>query len=202
MNALPLTTNASGHVSRHHFDVSRPRTSASSAPPASISTSAHDPWAYMWMAELVKNAITGQRKSPSANATPGHRYARHARIRQTSVPTIASASKQRPMKRMPAPKNQWTISARGCIALLQIRDQRPCDQHGEDHTDGDHEQGRLGDEPPEPLSARMEQRHPVRLQDRPDDARCAGRRTDERQNLEPPVATSRARRLNCAYSWC
>ena len=53
MNAVPDTTNASGHVSRHHGDVRRPRTSASSEPPASINTSAHDPCAYMWIAEFV-----------------------------------------------------------------------------------------------------------------------------------------------------
>ena len=52
-NAVPVTANASGQVSRHHREVSRPRTRASSQPPAAISTSAHDPCAYMWIAEFV-----------------------------------------------------------------------------------------------------------------------------------------------------
>src|SRR6476646_7578108 len=63
-NAVPAVTKASGQVSRHHGDVNRPRTSASSAPPASISTSAQEPCAYMWIAEFVKNAITGQSNTP------------------------------------------------------------------------------------------------------------------------------------------
>ena len=48
----------------------------SSAPPASISTSAHEPCAYMWIAEFVKNAITGQSSTPSEKASVGQRYAR------------------------------------------------------------------------------------------------------------------------------
>ncbi len=65
----------------------------------------------MWIDEFVKNAITGQSSTPSENASPGQRYLRQGRIRQTSSPTIASQSRQRPTSRIPAAKAQWTISA-------------------------------------------------------------------------------------------
>src|SRR5437870_1394550 len=98
------------------------------------------------------------------------------------------------MKRMPAPKNQWTISARGSIPRLEIGDQRPGDEDREQEPDRDHEQWRLRDEPPEALAARMEQRHAVGLHDRPDDAGGARGRADERQDLDPCVAATDFRR--------
>ena len=69
---------------------------------------------------MVKKTITGHMNRPSVNASPGHRYARHARRRQTSVPTTASASRQRPRIRKPVPNSQCTCSAGGCIRLLQV----------------------------------------------------------------------------------
>ena len=128
-------TNASGQVSRQSGDVSRPRTSASSAPPASMSTSAHEPCAYMWIAEFVKNAITGQSSTPSTNATVGQRYARQRRARHTSWPTSASQRRHSPTNRITAPNAQWIISARGCIRLLEIRDDGSCHEQGERHSD-------------------------------------------------------------------
>ena len=62
--------------------------------------------------------------------------------------------------------------------------QRSSDEDREQQPDDDHDQRRLSDEPPEPLAARVEQRHPVRLQDRPDNARGARRRPDERDGLD------------------
>src|SRR4051794_2331886 len=129
----------------------------------------------MWTAEFVKNAITGHSSRPSENATPGHRYLRHGRICQTSRPTTASQRRQRPTKRMPTPKNQWTISAGGCIALLEVGEERPRDDEREDEPRGGDEQRRLDHEPPEALPARVQQRHAVGLQDRPDEA-CGGDR--------------------------
>ena len=43
------------------------------APPASIITCAHEPWATMWMVEFVKKVITGHMKTPMKKASPGHR---------------------------------------------------------------------------------------------------------------------------------
>src|SRR4051794_32302974 len=117
------------------------------------------------MDEFVKNAITGHSSTPIPNATPGHRYLRHGRIRQTSWPTIASASRQRPTKRIPAAKPQWTISARGCIVRLQIGEERLCDDQREQGADQRDEQRRLEHEPPEPLPPRMQDRQAVGLED-------------------------------------
>src|SRR5438270_517205 len=180
MNAIPVTANASGHVSRHHLDLSRPCTRPSSAPPASISTSAHEPCAYMWIDELVKNAITGQSRTPIPNAIPGHRYLRHGRIRQTSCPTIASASRQSPTRRIPAANPQWTISACGSIVLLEVGEQRLRDDEREDQAGDGDEQRRLDQKPPHSLPARMQQRDAVRLQDAPDRPEGDGRRADQR----------------------
>src|SRR4029453_7382745 len=114
-----------------------PRTSASSIAPAIISTSAHEPWASMWSVEFVKNTITGHKKIPSENAIAGHKYARHARSRQTSVPTTASAARHRPSSRKPVAKSQWTCSARGCM-LLEILEQSAADHEVEEQADRDH----------------------------------------------------------------
>src|SRR5205085_4438102 len=100
------------------------------------------------MAELVKNTITGHIRTPIRKASPGQRYGRQARLAQTSGPTTASASRQRPSIRKPVANIQWTNSAFGCIEiLLQSRRDEPGEQHSHEH----HEQRRLDDEPPEPL---------------------------------------------------
>ena len=73
MNAVPLTTNASGTVRRHSGLTSLPRASPSSAAPASIITCAQAPWASMWIAEFVKKTITGHIRTPIVNASDGQR---------------------------------------------------------------------------------------------------------------------------------
>src|SRR4051794_17962854 len=195
-NAVPAVTKASGQVSRQRGDVNRPRTSASSAPPASINTSAHDPCAYMWMAEFVKNAITGQSSTPRPNASVGQRYARQRRMRQTSCPTSASQSKHNPTNRIMAPNAQWIISARGCIRLLEVGEHRPRDEQREERTDDHDEERRLEDQPPEALTARGEQRDSVGLQDRPDQASGGRRRSEQRNRVHTEcvvVDTNRGR---------
>src|SRR6476661_1054830 len=167
MNAVPVTAKASGHVRRQSGDVRRPCTRPSSAPPASITTSAQEPCAYMWIDEFVKNAITGHSRTPRANATPGQRYFRHGLLRQTSCPTIASASRQSPTNRIPVANSQWTISACGSIVLLQVGEQRLRDDEREDDAGGGDEQRRLDQKPPEPLPVWVQERDAVRLQDRP-----------------------------------
>src|SRR5919198_1540188 len=120
-NEAPETSKASVLVSRHQGLEIFPRTSASSTAPASISTSAQAPCASMWIVELVKKVITGHIRTPIRNSTPGQRYARHARWRHTSGPTIASPSRQRPRIRKPVANIQWTCSAGGCNGLLLRR---------------------------------------------------------------------------------
>src|SRR5437763_9531303 len=91
-NAAPETKSANVIDRRHHGLEIFPRTRASSVAPASISTCAHELWASMWIVEFVKNVMTGHISTPIEKMRPGQRYARHARRRQTSVPTIASPS--------------------------------------------------------------------------------------------------------------
>src|SRR5436189_3739869 len=110
-------------------------------------------------------------KTPSEKARPGQRYARHARRRQTSVPTTASASRQRPSSSTPVANSQWTCSDGGCIVLLEVFEQPGDDREVEEQPDRDHEQRRLDEQPPEALADRMQDREPIRLHDRPDHAR-------------------------------
>ena len=78
-SATPPTVNASGTQRRHAGLVSFPLTSPISAAPASIITCAQEPWASMWIVELVKNTITGHIRTPMSRsveardrrATPG-----------------------------------------------------------------------------------------------------------------------------------
>src|SRR5947208_278990 len=147
--------NAGTVASRHHGLTSLPRTSASSVAPANISTSAQAPCASMWMVEFVKNVITGHNMTPMKNSVPGHRYARQARFRQTSTPTIASASRQRLRITNPVPKSQWTCSAGGCIAcLLEVLEQPRHDDQLEQQADEDHEQRGLDAETRDALPTR------------------------------------------------
>src|SRR3954465_10531084 len=124
----------------------------------------------MWIAEFVKNVITGHMSTPSANAMPGQRYARHARRRHTSGPTIASPSKHRPRARKPVANNQWTCSAGGVIRRLQVLEQSRHDEQVEHDADEQDEQRRLDDEPPEALPAGAAARRAPRSSARADGA--------------------------------
>src|SRR6266540_6039119 len=168
--AAPETTNAIVIPRRHQSLRTLPRTSASSVAPPSISTCAQTPCASMCSVELVKKTITGHRSTPSANAMPGHRYPRQARCRQTSVPTTASPSRQRPRIRKPVANSQWTCSAGGCTRLLEVFEQSRQHDEVEEEPDCDHEQRRLHEQPPEAFAARMQQRDAIRLHDGPDHA--------------------------------
>ncbi len=57
----------------HQRLLSFPFASPSSAPPMTISACAQLPCASMWIAEFVKNVITGHMKMPSMNAIAGQR---------------------------------------------------------------------------------------------------------------------------------
>ena len=90
-------------------------------------------------------------------------------------PTIASASRSRPRSRTPVANSQCTISLGAAPSLPRGRRRSGRATTSAKHDPGrDHEQRRLDQEPPEALAARVQQRDPVRLEDRPDDA---GRRT-------------------------
>src|SRR3982750_4611416 len=99
-------------------------------------------------------------------------------MRQTSSPTIGSASRTSPSSRNPVAKSQCTISAGGCIVLLEIGDERPCDDEPERDAGGDEEQGRLDREPPESLAARVQKRYASGLCDRPHEACQDGHRPE------------------------
>src|ERR1043165_6931054 len=95
--------------------------------------------------------------TPRANASPGHRYARHARRRQTSVPTTASASRSMPSSRIPVANSQWTCSEGGSIVPLEALQRARHDDEVEEEPRRDDEQRRLDEQPPEALPVRMEQ---------------------------------------------
>ena len=65
--------NASGTQRRQAGLVSFPLTSPISAAPASIITCAQEPWASMWIVELVKNTITGHIRTPMSSSVAGQR---------------------------------------------------------------------------------------------------------------------------------
>src|SRR5581483_12249892 len=119
----------------------------------------------MWIAELVKNVITGHIRIPRPNAIEGQMYGRQRRRAHTSSPTIACESRISPRSRNPVAKNQCTISLRGSIGLREVGQQRARDQEREGEPGRDDEQRWLGDEPPEALVVRVQQRDPVRLGD-------------------------------------
>src|SRR5215470_14490112 len=142
--AAPETTKASGIVRRQYRLLSLPFARPRCAPPASIITCAHDPWASMWIVELVKNTITGHIRTPIRNANDGHRYGRHRRLPHACSPTTASASRSRPMIRKPVANHQWTNSAFGSILhLFEILEQPGRENERKDEPDDNHVQGRL-----------------------------------------------------------
>src|SRR6266545_2729617 len=110
----------------------------------------------MWIVEFVKNVITGHIRTPIRNANDGQRYARHARRRQTSSPTIASANRKSDSSRKPVANIQWTCSAGGCITTPRDRGatcaQRACGTRPRD----DDKERRLDDEEPESLAVRVQ----------------------------------------------
>src|ERR671930_2743501 len=124
------------------------------------------------MVELVKKTITGHMRTPIRKANDGQRYARQGRRRQTSSPTTASASSRRPMIRKPVANHQWTNSAFGSIlCLFEVVEQGRGDEQCEAEPDQNHVQRRLGEQPPESLTVRVQDCQPVRLQEGPGNAR-------------------------------
>src|SRR5712691_2794167 len=93
--------------------------------------------------------MTGHIRTPIPNRNDGQRYTRQLRRRQTSSPTIASASRNSPSSRKPVANIQWTCSLGGCIVRFQVVQQRARDEDVEDHADDDDEDRRLDGEPPE-----------------------------------------------------
>src|SRR5262249_5122897 len=118
----------------------------------------------------------------------------------TSVPTIASPSRQRPRIRNPVANSQWTCSAGGCIAVFQVLQHAGDDQEVEEQSDGEHEQRRLDDEPPEALIMWMEQGQPIGLHDGPDRRREHRQRPDRRDRARRPDSLTRY--LEFAYELC
>src|SRR5579862_3673506 len=99
-------------------------------------------------------------------------------MRHTSGPTITSERMQSPSTSSPVANSQWTISAGGSTTLLEIHQQRTGDDQGEEEPGSDDEQRRLDGEPPEALVVRVQDRQPVRLNDRPDEPGRNGDRTE------------------------
>ena len=70
---------------------------------------------------------------------------------------------------------------------LHVGEQRSRHDQREHDAGEDDEQRRLDDEPPEALTARVQKRQSVGLDDRPDQAAGGGDRADERDDLSTPA---------------
>src|SRR6059058_6329551 len=102
----------------------------------------------MWIVEFVKKTITGHISRPIPNRNDGHRYARQARRRQTSSPTIASASSRMPRIRNPVANHQWTNSDLGSIPrLFEVGQERRRDEEREAEPDEHDVERRLREQP-------------------------------------------------------
>ena len=112
----------------------------------------------------------------------GHRYARHVRRRQTSSPTIASASRNSASSRKPVANIQCTCSAGGCISLvLEVVEQARATNRWKSAPASITSSGGWTNEPPEALAVRVQQRDAVtagRSPSRRRRARSAGRASD------------------------
>src|ERR1700676_2274607 len=95
----------------------------------------------------------------------------------------------RPRSSTPAPKSQWTISAFGSIAPLDVGEQRPSNCIREEGPDRDHDQRRLDQKPPEALAARVQQGNACGLGKSPHDA-ADRRKWAERHEGARPEARS------------
>src|SRR6266705_3271488 len=129
---MPERRSASADTSAQRGLVSLPRTTASCTPPAIIAASAQAACASRCMVEKVEKITTIQSATPAESASEGQRYARQRRRRNTSVPTIVSASRTNPRSRKSDAKSQCEISALGTmLSPLQIVDEPRGDQEGE-----------------------------------------------------------------------
>ena len=170
----------------------------SSAAPASIIACAHAPWATMWIVEFVKKTITGHISTPRPKSERSARGTRARRGgRQTSSPTIASREQAEPEQQEAGREQPVDVLGRRLHQLLPASrslDQRPARRSAKTTPTRDHQQRRLDEEPPEALAVRVQQRHPVGLQERPDDA-AQHRERAERQTTERGLESSGRERL-------
>ena len=157
-NAAPETASPTGAASRHQRFVSLPCASASSAPPIDH--------------QRLRPRAVGDHVDRRVGVEGHHRPHEHAdrederrargrcasgAARQTSSPTSASASMISPKSRKPVANSQCTISAlRLHRASSRSASSGRATTNAKNEPDGDDEQRRLDEEPPEALAARVQ----------------------------------------------
>ena len=137
---------------------------------------------------------TIQSSTPAASASDGQRYARHRRRRKTAVPTIVSARRTSPRSRKSDANSQCEISALGTTLgpLAGPATSPGAIRSANSDPDEHDEQRRLREVVVQPLPVRMQERDPVRLRDRPDDAREDRERPEELDGEHPSLVPPRA----------
>src|SRR5207249_7483759 len=115
-------------------------------------------------------ASAGAARPPARRAPPrrGRGRRRGSRWRTSSAPSLPSAASAAPLR------------------VLEVLDQSRRDEQPEDDAHEDDPQRRLGEQPPEALPVRVEQRDPIRLDERPDDAAEARRRPERPDDADAP----------------
>src|SRR5262245_36324879 len=121
--------------------------------------------------ENVDRIVMIQRPTLDTTTTAGKRYARHARRRNTSGPTITSATSSRPMRSATDAATQWAVSAFGITQLLRLEvlDETRGDAEREREPDEHDEQRRLEEVVVDALARPVEQHDAVGLRDCPHD---------------------------------
>ena len=187
-NASPETGNASGVARRQSWLCSLPRTSPSSAAPASIIAWAHAPCATMWIVEFVKNVITGHIRTPIRKSERRPEIGRHVRLRQTSSPDdrprragtaraagsrsrTSSARARRAAASAPRPRGRRAARARRADGKRARRASRAAAAATNSHQ--------------KRLAVGVQQGDAVRLDDRPADAGERGQRAERAPGAGP-----------------
>src|SRR4029079_10279274 len=195
-NEAPEMKSAPAVTNDQYCEWSLPRTRASCTAPAAVAAWAQTECATRCSVEKVEKIAMNQSQKPAASASEGQRYARQRRCRKTAGPTIASARTTSPKKRKPAANSQWAISALGSIPALgglEVVDDPRRDDEREHQPDEHPEQRRLNRPVPEALSLRVEERHAVRLGERPHDPAEHGQRPERLHGKDAEAASRCAR---------
>jgi hypothetical protein len=130
--------------------------------------------------EKVEKIVITHNSTLEAITAAGKRCERHARFRNTSCPTMSSATRRRPIRSATAAASQCACSAFGITRYLygEVFDQAGSDGHREHETDEDHEQWTLEQVVVKAPPFGVEEDDPVGLGDRPDDPADHGQRTE------------------------
>src|SRR6186997_258207 len=151
------------------------------------------------MVENVEKIAISQRKTLDTTTSDGNRYARHARRRKTSRPTMSSEISRRPRKSATEAASQCAVSARGTIVLRrrEIGDEAGGYEDREHETDEDDEQRPLEDVVVEIAAAiPVEDEDAIGLRHAPDEAGKDREGSQQLKHERPPWTALDARLLS------